>query len=252
MSPAAEVEARRIAALLGVPAAELSYLRSRSASALTRLRLAIACAGMERHQRSFERLARASTLLPTALAARIAQEHLGPVLIAALAPFLPPARAALLGQRLEPAFLAEVAVHLVPNRAGPLLAALPLTLLSTTLQQLLARGEYAVMGTVVEQLPTETVIRLAAEIADPAELLLIAAYVGDKRCLRPVVDSFDDNAILQLLLCATEEAAMSALIELTAVLEAPQQQRLRSLLATLPEPSRRAWVEAASPATAPA
>ncbi|MDP3857278.1 MAG: hypothetical protein Q8Q73_05870 [Stagnimonas sp.] len=245
MSAAAEVEARRIAALLGVPAAELGYLRSRGASALARLRLAIASAGMERHRRSFERLARASALLPTALAARIAQEHLGPVLIAALAPFLPPARAALLGQRLEPGFLADVAVHLVPDRAAPLLAALPPELLSTTLQQLLARGEYAVMGTVVEQLPATTVTRLAAEIADPAELLAIAAYVGDKRCLRPVVDSFDDNAILQLLGCAAEGAAMSALIELTAVLEPLQQRRLRSLLATLPEPSRRAWGEAA-------
>ena len=250
MRPAAEVEARRIAALLGVPAAELGYLRNRGASALTRLRLAIAGAGMERHQRRFERLARASALLPAALAARIAQEHLGSVLIAALAPFLPPDRAALLGQRLEPSFLAEVAVHLVPDRAAPLLAALPLDLLSTTLQQLLARGEYAVMGSVVEQLPVATVTRLAAEIADPAQLLAIAAYVGDKRCLRPVVDSFDDNAILQLLRCATEGAAMSALIELTAVLEPPQQRRLRSLLATLPEPSRRAWGDATAPSAA--
>lgn len=243
---ATAVELNRIAALLAVAPADVSFLAGLEASRLLRLRKAITDAGSARHRRTFERMARASLLLPVAIAAKIAQDVFGPELIASMAPFMPIERAAAVSTRLPAAFQAEIAVHLNPESSSDLLAALPQAIRSAVTRVLLERGEYAVMGTVVDYLPVDVVASLAREIHDPAALLAITSYVEDKSRLRDAVAGFSEPMIERMLELAAANGSMSVLVELAAAMPAAERTRLQALNQRQPEAVREAWNQARS------
>ncbi|MEC9358506.1 MAG: hypothetical protein VX836_11640 [Pseudomonadota bacterium] len=239
-----QVEANRIAALLRVAPAELSFLQDCEAAELTRLRKRITTAGMERHRKSFERLSRASGLMPGPIAARIAQDVLGPEIVAQLTPYMSVERAVNVSRQMSTEFQADVSVHMVPEASSDLLAALPAELRRDVTRELLARGEYAVMGTVVDFLPVDVIADLAREIKDPEALLETTGYVEDKSRLSRVVSNFSDQRIGELMSSAAQSGRMVVLCELVAAIEDAQRQRLAPILAAAEPDIRAEWRKA--------
>ncbi|MDT0495821.1 hypothetical protein RM530_00360 [Algiphilus sp. W345] len=236
-----QVEANRIAALLKVPATELSFLQDCAPAELTRLRKRITAAGIERHRRSFERLSRASGLMPVPIAARIAQDVLGPEIVAQLTPYMPVERSVKVAQQMSIGFQADVSVHMVPQASSDLLAALPHELRRAVTRELLARGEYAVMGTVVDFLPEPVIADLAQEIEDPEALLETTGYVEDKSRLGRVVSNFSDERIDELLRSAAQGGRMAVLCELVAAIGDAPRRRLAPILASADPAVQAEW-----------
>lgn len=239
-----QIETRRIAALLGVAETELAFLADRPAAALTALREQIGEAGTQRHGKTFERLSRASGLLPSGIVARIARDVLGPELVAQLTPFQPLERVAQIAPLLEPAYHADVSVHMVPSASAAVLGAFKPELRAAVTRELLARREFAVMGTVVDYLPVDIVAALSEVISEPSALLNIATYVEDKSRLSLTVAEMPDDRARLLLDTAAAQGCMPVLCELVAVLEPAQQRRLAPLLQAAAAPVLAAWREA--------
>ncbi len=223
-----QVEINRIAAQLAVSVDELGYLRSASLAALTELRKSIAVSTIDQHKKLFERMARASALLPGAIAARIAEEMLGAEMIANLTPFMAPDRAAAISKRMSVSFQADVAVHMIPESCSELLATLDADVRIAVTRELLRRAEFAVMGTVVDYLPVAVVESLALEISEPSALLFITGFVQDKSRLKNVTRRFDNQTLSMLVQIAEREAMMDVLIELECQLDDEERERIRS------------------------
>lgn len=238
------VETNRIAALLDVAATEVAYLAECEGTRLAALRKAIAVSAIDRHRHLFERMARASSLLPAAIAGRIAQEIMGAEMIANLTPFMPPERAAEVSVRMSVAFQADVAVHMIPESSADLMAALDEDIRAAVTRELLARGEYAVMGTLVDYLPVDVIGKLSREITDPHALLLITSYVENKARLRAVIPGFDDVTILRMLQIASEHDLMPVLVEQAEALDASQRERIERLRGKASAAVAAAWAEA--------
>lgn len=239
-----QVETRRIAALLKVPSPQLAFLEACPPAALTKLRKRITAAGMERHRKTFERLSRVSGLMPAPIAARIARDVLGPEIVAQLTPFMAVDRAVSVSKQLPISFQADVSIHMVPESSSELLAALPHEVRRAVTRELLARGEYAVMGSVVDFLPVTVIPDLAREIQEPDALLEITAYVEDKSRLQRVVEDFPDARIAELLQSARATGRMVVLCELVAAVDQANQRRLRPLLGARGAELHDAWTRA--------
>jgi hypothetical protein len=226
---ARRVETQRIAAQLGVASTELDYLMQRDGAYLTQLRQAIAMSTIERHRHLFERMARASSLLPGAIASRIAEDILGAEMIANLTPFMPAARAAEISARMSIEFQADVAVHMIPESSAGLMAALDPGVRAAVTRELIRRQEFAVMGTLVDYLSVDVIGKLAREIVDPLSLLNITRYVENKARLREVVAAFDDSTVSRMLALAAEHGLMNVLVELAQHLSSHDRNRIRRL-----------------------
>lgn len=242
------VERNRLAAMLDVDASELVFLERFPVEQLAALRRALAQSTIVRHKATFERMARASSLLPGKIAARIAQDVMGPELIAHLTPFMSPDRAAEISERMTITFQADVATHMVPESSSDLLAALDDGVRRSVTRELLQRKEYAVMGTVVDYLPISVIESLSAEIDTPWALLQVTRFVQDKSRLRGVVPRFDDGTVEQMLELAAEENQMIVLRQLADALDDTQCTRIHGLVPGSPMSVREAWERAASSA----
>lgn len=240
----ADVECNRLAAMLDVDAGELAFLQRFSTEELAKLRNALAQATIARHRVTFERMARASGLLPGKVTARIAHDILGPEVIAHLTPFMAPERAAEISRRLTMAFQADVATHMLPESSSELLAALDDSVRQAVTRELLRREEYAVMGTVVDYLPMPVIESLAAEIDTPWALLQVTRFVQDKSRLCGVVPRFDESTIAQMLVLATEHSQMAVLRSLADALDETPRRRIQARVMQSPPAVKTAWDQA--------
>jgi hypothetical protein len=175
-----DTERRRLARLLRRPPEALDYLDALDAATLFRLRGQVQNALIQRLAPIFEKLAAGGRLIPDALNARLCTGLFGPGLTARLSTFTPTEQAVRLAAHFDTAFLTEVARHQVPERAQALLQALPLAVMREVTRQLLAAGEFAVMGGYTDYLPEAKAEALIAEIRSPEQRLQVSAWAQRK------------------------------------------------------------------------
>lgn len=170
-------ERQRLAHLLGVPEDRLGFLRELDASALATLHGASRALLRASHRPLYRRLARASRLLPVSLAAWIAEHAMDPLLCGRIADEMSVTATAALCQHLSAAYMAAVCPHMDVDSLAGLTRLLPREQLREVCHHLLERGDYIVVGALVDALPEDIVQRMAQTFTTPETILRVSLFM---------------------------------------------------------------------------
>jgi len=203
MSTDGGVEILKLARLVSAEPEELSYLQYVAPQDIRDLREQVTVAVFDADRQMLQRLAAATKLIPTKLAAAVAQQALGPTLSARVTGLLEPARAVDIASRLPTAFLADLAIELDPRRASRVIAEIPAKQIAEITAELVEREEFITMGGFVGHLP-EAALRAATEVVDDEALLLTAYVIDAKGNLGALVELLPEERLESIIRTAHE------------------------------------------------
>lgn len=181
-------ERLRLAQLLEVSPDQLDFLCELSDTELANLREACRAALLLPHRALYQRLAHVSKLLPTTLAAYIAEHTLGALLCARISAEMSVPRTLALCQHLSPPFMAAVTLHMDMDSLADIAAALPEASLRAIARELAARGDFITLGELVDFLPPGITTPIAAEIASGEVMLRMSLFIKSPARLQSVLE----------------------------------------------------------------
>jgi hypothetical protein len=226
------VELLRLARVLNVEPDALDFLDGAAADDLRAFRTAVMDRLLERREEQFRRAAALADRVPVALAAKLAQHAVGPVLSARIAALHAPERAAELARRLPPDFLADVAVHLDLRRVAPLLERIAPETMAASGEHLRERGEWMVLAAFVGHVREEV---LREQIGDfDGEALLRTGYlIEDDARLDELLARVDDARLDEVLAAAGRHGLWPEAIALSGRVGDEQRARIGAALERL-------------------
>ena len=201
---ALQAEITKLARLLGVAEKKIEFLMVEDLASLRALRAACSAAMFQGDAKMFHRLASASKLMPSSLAAIIAHKAIGPVLNARVAGLVDPDKAVDISKRLPIPFLADVSAEIDPRSAGPLLRKMPVQVNVDVGMELLRRKEYITLARFVEDVTDECIQAIVEKLPDDA-VLRIGAYVESSKRLDELIGMLSDERMLGTLRAAAKE-----------------------------------------------
>jgi hypothetical protein len=223
----ASPELQKLAHCLGVPVGRLDALAGLPSNDLQLLRAQIAEALFQHDRRRFAKMAALSNSVPVALAAKVTQHALPPLLAARTAELIDPDRAADLVGRLSDEYVADVSAAMDAARAPEVVARIPAARIGTIAAELARRQEWVVIGGFVAQI-SEDGLAAAVRSFDGEQLLRVAYVLDDKSRLDEISAVITDEQRDQMLAAAAEQGLWIELGDMLAHL-GPQG---RTLLAT--------------------
>jgi hypothetical protein len=226
MTARAEVE--KLARALEVDPGRLAALEGEAPADIRALRHAVADALFEADRRHFLRVAAAARVIPVALAAKLAEHALGPLLAARVTGLIDPSQARDIARRLSPGFLAEVAVRLDPRHAAEVIAGIPAQLIARTAAELEDRGEHVAMGLFVAHVADEALAATIDVLSDDA-LLRVGYLLEAPERLDSIVASLPDERIECLIVIAWDDDRWDELLGLGLHLGDEQRARVVAL-----------------------
>ncbi|UGY90818.1 hypothetical protein [Streptomyces gobiensis] len=237
-------ESQKIARLLSIDdPEELAFLRTLPAGELRRFREQTAAALHDRAPDLLDRIARATKLVPTAVAAAISQKALGPQLAAAVAGRLEPARAADIIDKLPVSFTAQACAHLDPRRIQDIVDRLDEDLVVRIAVTLAERADHLTMGRFVGHLRDAALERIITLIDDPA-ILRIGYFIDTPERLDPVLALLGSERLESLIGSAADGLWPEALA-VAAMASGERRAEIAALAAHQPEPRLDSLVRAA-------
>jgi len=147
----------------------------------------------------FSTLGVISKILPNFLNAKIAQEMMGPKMVARMTTYIPSKKAIEVAKVMKIEFLAEVAIHLNPGKVVEIIEGSPDTLLINISGVLLKKGNYDVLGSYSDHLSHTKLKALAEKLKDPHGLVQIANMMKNKDRIIETALEFSDNYLLELM-----------------------------------------------------
>jgi hypothetical protein len=218
--------------LADVPADELRILRRQIGEALFRA-----------DKQHFVKVAALSKAVPTAVAAKLTEHALPPLLAARTAELLDPQRACDLVKRLPDSYVADVAAAMDPARSPEVIAGIPAERVARVAAELARRGEWVVIGGFVAQVSHDGLVA-SVRTLDGEQLLRISFVLDELSRLDEIAAALTDAQLDQLLAAAVDLELWAELAALLANVGAPALERLRLRLAAAPgrvaDPIRRA------------
>ncbi len=233
MSADREAEVLRLARALGTEPEALAPFAAAGTEELRELRMAVADHLLQRNQESYERAVAVADKVPGALAAKLAEHAMGPVLGGRAAALLTPGKAADLAGRLPAAFLADVACNVDLRRVGRLLPGIPPRTLAEAGTVLRTREEWIVLGAFVGHVDDAVLANLLG-IFDGEALLRAGFVVEDTRRLDAVVALLPDARVDELLAAAHRHDLWVEAAALLDHLGPEQAARVHAALDRLP------------------
>lgn len=229
------VEVTKLASELGTSTEKLGFLAEHDADQVRELRTAVAGAMFGRNEDRLVRIASLTNLIPPALAAKIAEIALGPMLSARVAGVLNPTDAVRLAKHLDPPFLTEVSKSLDPQRVEPILRRLPTDLVVDVGRRLLAQGEHLTLGRFVAAVELEAALGVV-DGANGSDLLQVALHTEEPEALEAIVERLPDKVLGTVIRAAADESAWDdALTLLTSLSDDSTRRLLGQLGVVLPE-----------------
>jgi hypothetical protein len=246
MSPTAgaAAELRKLAHVLDVPTDRLGAVAELPVEDLRALRIQAGDALFEADRLHFARVAALSRAVPGAVAAKLTEAVLPPLLAARTAELLEPHRATDLVGRISAGYLAEVALRMDAARTPHIVAAIPPQRVAEVAAELARRQEWVVIGGFVAHVSPQA---LAACVAgfDGEQLLRTAPVLDDPGRLDEIAGLLTDDQLDRLLTAAADHGLWAELEELVSRLAPTRLARLTARYALAP-PAVRAAVEAAA------
>jgi hypothetical protein len=223
--PESTGELRKLAHALDVPTERLHMIASLPGEDLRTLRMQVSDALFRADKHYFVRVAALSKAVPGAVAAKLTEAVLPPLIAARTAELLEPHRAAELVGRISEKYLAEVALRMDATRAPQVIEAIPPERVGAVAAELARREEWVVIGGFVAQVTSPA---LAASVArfSGEQLLRIGLVLDDVSRMDEIGEMLTAAQIDEMLAAA---AKLELWAELTEVASHLQPQRLRRL-----------------------
>ena len=237
----ARVEVAKLATELQCAPEELAFLEKLGVTELRELRGAITESLFARHEARFAGVAGLTKLVPTKVAAKIAQVALGPLVTARIAGAVDPKVAASMAQAIPADFLCEVAALIDPARVVKLMPLLPDDLVIEVGRLLIERERLLALARFVPVVPTATALAVV-EGAEPRRTLQVALFTEDPAALEGIVHGMADDQLLAIVADAVDGDEVDDVVTLIAGLGEASQDRLVRLSAGIE--GRRALLEA--------
>ncbi len=233
-------EIRRLAQVLHKPADALGYLDKLDVEGLHRLRLILQNRIIDEFAHLFERMAASGKIAPDSLSALLCRKVFGPTLTANMSYFTPVTKAVKLLKHFDADFLTEVSRHIVPERAQEMLQGIPVDMMREVTRNLLAAGEYPVMGGFTDHMPETKVVALMEEIENPVDSLRVSTYTQNKARIARITLGFDEDYLSELIHAAfSSDELIEEVGLITAEMDAADQQRMARLTDCLDKAYRK-------------
>jgi hypothetical protein len=226
-SVASEIE--KLAHQLGVPAEQLACLDPISPEQLRELRAQIGDALFEAERHRFTRMALLSKAVPVAVAAKVSEAVLPPLLAARTAELFDPHRAVEMVARMSDAYLANVAAAMDPSRSPEVVVAIPPERVALVGRELARRREWVVMGAFVSFV-SPAALRAAVQVLTGEQLLRISFVLDDTNRLAEISELLSDRQVDQILQAAMRHELWRELDELVGELGDKHADRLAERL----------------------
>jgi hypothetical protein len=181
-----------------------------------------------------QRVAGATRLVPSKLAALIGERAFGPLLCARLTGLLEPSRAVDIADKLPTAFLADLAAQLDPRRASRVIAEIPPQQIAQITKLLAEREEYVVMGGFVGHL-SEAALRAAIAVVSDAALLRTAYVVESKGSLGALVATLPPKRLEQIIATAASDDLWIEALDVLGHVSEVQRGQLGDIAAAQPD-----------------
>jgi hypothetical protein len=165
---------------------DLAALRFVDAQEVRDLREQVTVVMFDADRQMLQRVASATKLIPSKLAAVIGERAFGPLLCARLTGLLDPSRAVDISAKLPTPFLADLAVALDPRRGSRVIAEIPPKQIAAITRLLAEREEHVAMGGFVGHL-SEAALRAAIGVVTDEDLLRTAYVIESKGSLVALV-----------------------------------------------------------------
>jgi hypothetical protein len=233
LAHALDVEPERLAMLAGLPADDIRTLRKQVAEAL-----------FQADKHYFARVAALSKAVPGAVAAKLTEAVLPPLIAARTAELLEPRRAADLVGRISAKYLADVSLYMDASRAPEVIAAIPTARIASVGAELARRKEWVVIGGFVAQVTKEALAASVAEF-DGEQLLRIGFVLDDVTRLDEIGTMLTDEQIDQMLVAAGEFGLWTEIQQLLEHLAPERITRMAGRYAAADESVRASFTQAA-------
>lgn len=230
-----DTEIRKLALTLYAPGRTFRHLQPLGAADVQGLRVRLQNQRLlDPRMHKLAVLASLSGLLPGRLLAWLCETYLGAFFTAYLAHFVPPHRMGKMARHISASFLADCAVYLVPERIQAALALVPVHLMAEAARILAARGEFAVLGSLMDITPDERVRILMEAVPSPTDRLSISRFVSQKARMVGLMDQLSDTELKELIAVAfTGDDYLSEMGALLGHMNEAQIKRTAKLLAGL-------------------
>lgn len=192
------------------------------------LRHAVTDMLLEADLHHFTKVASFAKAIPVKLAAKLAEDALGPLLAARVAGLVDIAFASDITKRMSAGFLADVAVELDPRQAHEVIARLPAELIATAAAELDERGEHIAMSMFVGHL-SDDALAAVLDVLSADALLRVGFLLEAPERLDQVVDLLPDACLAEMAELAAAEDRFHELDGITAHLSARRRRRVTAL-----------------------
>jgi hypothetical protein len=228
-----QAELRKLAHTLDVDTAALTMLKTVPVEDLRVLRAQIGEAMFQAGRPAFTRVAALSKAVPGAVAAKLTEAALPPLLAARTAELLDPARAVDMVGRLSDRYLADVSAALDPTRAPEVVAAIPLDRVATISAELARREEWVVIGGFVSHVPGDA-LRASVAVYTGEQLLRIGFVLDDPSKLDTIGEMLTESQVDGMLAAAPAAGLWAELGDLLEHLSARRVTRMTRRYAAAP------------------
>lgn len=237
-------EIQKLAHTLGVPPADLDALAGVPAADLRTLRAQIGEYLFQVDKHHFTKVATLSKAVPIAVAAKLTEHVLPPLLAARTAELLDPERAVDLVARISDGYLADVSAAMDPGRSPRVIAKIPADRVSKVAMELARREEWVVMGGFVAHVSPDA-LAAAVRSLNGEQLLRIGFVLDDLSRLDQISAMLTDAQLDQLLAAASVCELWRELEDLLANIADERVARLAERFAQAPADVGAAAREAA-------
>ena len=238
------VELRKLARALELDEDRLEFLETLPEQDLRTLRRQVGEAMFQADRPSLLRVAALSKAVPVAVAVKLSQAVLPPLIAARTSELLEPHRAAELVSRISPKYLADVSLYMDAARAPEVVAAIPAARVAEVAAELAKREEWIVIGSFVAQVDDDA-LRASVARFDGEQLLRIGFVLDDLSRLDDIGGMLTDQQIDELLVAAAKFSLWPELGELIANLSPGRVARLAEHYADLDEDVQGVYTGAA-------
>ncbi len=242
--PVDGAELVKLAHVLGVPVERLSALAEVPPQDLRTLRRQVGDALFQADRHHFAKVAALSKAVPPAVAAKVTEHTMPPLLAARTAELLDPQRAVELVKRLPDSYVADVAVAMDPGRSAQVIVRIPPELIARVAGELARRGEWVVIGGFVSYV-SPAGLAASVERLDGEQLLRVSFVLDDPNRLDDIAALLTDRQLDQMLAASAEHGLWRELGGLLDNVGAPGHARLADRLAAGPDQLAEAVRQAA-------
>ncbi len=224
----ARAEVEKLARCLATDPEDLAALEACPPRALRKLRHQVGDHLLEADHRAFARAAAAASSVPAAVAAKMAEKALGPLLTARVAALVDEDRIMGIVKRLPDDFLAEVAVELDPRHARHVLLSIPDDRMADIAQELDSRGEHVAMSAFVAYL-TPDALAAVVDVLSADALLRVGYLLEAPERLDGIVAGMSDESLTAVVELAEAEGRQDELAGICEHLKARQRRRVEAV-----------------------